>query len=158
MTGSSGCAAGIDFSPGMLQRARRAVLRRSSPALLAAADIRRIPFPDGYFDAVYSAYVLDLLSQRDIRLALDELRRVLKPGGRIVIVSMTKPEQDRWIWLERLYRILPAGGQAWLLGACRPVFLAAAMTEAGFQRVRRHFVPGLIASEIVYAVNDRPGA
>lgn len=154
--GPAGCAVGIDFSAGMIRKALWQIRHRSSRALLAVADIRRIPLRDGSFDAIYSAYVLDLLSHRDILAALSEMRRLLKPGGRIVAVNMSKPDQDRWIWLERFYRVLPSKGQAWILGACRPVFLAQRMKEAGFQDVRRQFVPGFISSEIVLGTNTGP--
>lgn len=154
--GQAGCAIGIDISAGMIRKAREEFRRRSSTARLAVADIRRTPFRDASFDAVYSAYVLDLLSQREIQAALTEMRRLLKPGGRIAVVNMSKPDEDRWIWLERLYRFLPKTGQAWLLGACRPVFLGEALKEAGFQGIHRLFFPGVISSEIVFAVNAGP--
>ena len=70
---------GIDFSAGML-----AVARRAQPeASLAMADLRRpLPFADRCFDAALCALVGEHLD--DLWLSLSELRRVLKPGGRLV--------------------------------------------------------------------------
>ncbi|MBL0159910.1 MAG: class I SAM-dependent methyltransferase [Bryobacterales bacterium] len=102
--GPAGCAVGIDFSAGMIRKALWQIRHRSSRALLAVADIRRIPLRDGSFDAIYSAYVLDLLSHRDILAALSEMRRLLKPGGRIVAVN----EQARPGSLDLAGEVLPS--------------------------------------------------
>lgn len=55
---------------------------------------RLLPFPDATFDVLYNGYMLDLLGLRDISIALGEFRRTLKPGGRLVLVNMTKADAD----------------------------------------------------------------
>jgi ubiquinone/menaquinone biosynthesis C-methylase UbiE len=78
--------AGFDKSTGMLKLARR---RLGDGADLQVADLGRpLPFPDGAFDDVVASLVLHYLE--DWRPALAELRRVLKPGGRL-IVSVDHP-------------------------------------------------------------------
>ena len=73
--------AGFDKSTGMLKLARR---RLGDGADLQVADLGRpLPFPDGAFDDVVASLVLHYLE--DWRPALAELRRVLKPGGRLVV-------------------------------------------------------------------------
>jgi ubiquinone/menaquinone biosynthesis C-methylase UbiE len=77
---------GIDKSAGMLQLARR---RLGDDADLQVAELgSRLPFPDGTFDDVMASLVLHYLE--DWGPALAELRRVLKPGGRL-IVSVDHP-------------------------------------------------------------------
>jgi SAM-dependent methyltransferase len=72
---------GIDTSTGMLEMARR---RLGDGADLQVADLGSpLPFPDGAFDDVVASLVLHYLE--DWGLALAELRRVLKPGGRLIV-------------------------------------------------------------------------
>ena len=73
---------GIDVSPAVVEAARA-----RSPHLDArCADARGLPVPDGSFDAVVSNSTLDHFGRRDeIAAALGELRRVLEPGGRLLI-------------------------------------------------------------------------
>jgi SAM-dependent methyltransferase len=73
---------GMDVSPAVVAAARA----RYRDLDARCADARRLPFPDGSFDAVVSNSTLDHFRRRDeIAVALGELRRVLEPGGRLVI-------------------------------------------------------------------------
>ena len=65
------------------------VFPASSPELLLA-DARNIPFPARSFDAVVSVATLHHLGRPDAELALVEMRRVLKPGGRIVLLGLAR--------------------------------------------------------------------
>jgi demethylmenaquinone methyltransferase/2-methoxy-6-polyprenyl-1,4-benzoquinol methylase len=58
----------------------------------AAADALHLPFPDGSFDAVVSGFLMRNVI--DLKQALAEQRRVLKPGGRIVVLDTTRPPQN----------------------------------------------------------------
>src|SRR5580692_1662483 len=83
---------GIDRSAGMLEQARR---RLGDDADLQVAELGSpLPFPDDAFDDVTASLVLHYL--RDWGPALAELRRVLKPGGRL-IVSVNHPFRDN-LW------------------------------------------------------------
>ena len=72
-------AVGIDLSIGMLLQARSAV------AKLACGDAERLPFSDACFDAVLSSSSLHFWPSA--HRALEEIRRVLRPGGRVVITD-----------------------------------------------------------------------
>lgn len=76
---------GVDRSSEMLARARRRVQRqrRGARPLLARADIRALPFPDGSLPMVMAPYGIlqSLLSERDLRAALREAARVVAPDG-----------------------------------------------------------------------------
>jgi ubiquinone/menaquinone biosynthesis C-methylase UbiE len=79
---------GLDLSPNMaahtLHRARREFPR--AKAHCGAVDVRDLPFRDGSFDAVVCCYLLELLTREDIGRTLEEIRRVLRSGGRFSLV------------------------------------------------------------------------
>ncbi len=79
-----GISFGIDISRVMLS-----ITHQKNKTPLCQADARNIPFVSDCFDRIYISYVLDLLPIADIPGILAGLQRVLKPGGRIVIVALT---------------------------------------------------------------------
>ncbi len=79
--GSEGKGYGIDMSPEMIEATRREV--REKNALLQCMDAEELEFEDGSFDIVYCGFGLFFFP--DLRKAMDEFRRVLKPGGRIAV-------------------------------------------------------------------------
>lgn len=91
-----------DFSLGMLNRGRD----RAVPKV--AADALRLPFRDGVFDAVTVSFGLRNMS--DTVAALREARRVVRPGGRIVVCEFSTPvfRPFRFVYLNYLMRALPA--------------------------------------------------
>ena len=79
---------GLDLAPNMAAHTLR-VARKACPQAqtqCGAVDVRSLPFLAASFDAVMCCYLLELLSQDDIQLTLDEIRRVLRPGGRFSLV------------------------------------------------------------------------
>lgn len=76
--------AGVDLSPFYLAEARRLLGAEPSVALLAA-NAEELPFRDAYFDAVVSVYLLHELPRNVRRNVLKEARRVLRPGGLLVL-------------------------------------------------------------------------
>jgi SAM-dependent methyltransferase len=85
---------GTDISPRAATRAAREAARRNLSLRTAAADMRRLPFPDGRFDAVVCAdnALPHLLTEQDVHAALAEMRRVLRPAG-LLLVS-TRPYDE----------------------------------------------------------------
>jgi ubiquinone/menaquinone biosynthesis C-methylase UbiE len=144
----SGITAGLDLTQGMLERAKRRCRRRSlaSPTLLQA-DCRSLPFRSGSFDVVYSAYVFDALATQDTETTLLEIRRVLKPSGRLVLLHMSASSPWFNLFWRMLYWIVPN-----LLGGCRPIEIAEELAQAGFtvsevRRLRNWGIPtGIILS------------
>ena len=112
---------GVEISEGMLAQTRR---RLEDAGLAGEVEViegsaLELPFADESFDLVVNSYMLDLLPRDDIPRALAEFKRVLRPGGRLVLSNMTKGERRReriWDWLyaqgPRVDRQLPrrAGG------------------------------------------------
>jgi SAM-dependent methyltransferase len=67
-------------------------------ASAALGDGRALPLPDDSFDVVSACYVLHLLAVQDRRRVLEEIRRVVRPGGRVVIVTVDAARRDlRWV-------------------------------------------------------------
>ncbi|NIM52356.1 MAG: methyltransferase domain-containing protein [Gemmatimonadales bacterium] len=140
---------GIDLTEEMLALARRRVEQLGVGSYrLAVGDACALEYPDSEFDVLINNYMFDLLPEDDFPAILAEFKRVLRPGGRLILVSMTKAEH--WysgVW-EMLYRINPA-----LMGGCRGVLLLPHLQAAGFRDTRREYVSQLtFASEVVYGV------
>ena len=77
--------AGIDRAAGMVRLTRRRLDERDLHSDLQQGDATALPWPDETFDAVVSTFALSAIP--DVDAALDEMVRVLRPGGRIVIVD-----------------------------------------------------------------------
>jgi ubiquinone/menaquinone biosynthesis C-methylase UbiE len=76
---------GVDFAPAMIAEARRKAAECSVPVRLEEADVEQLPFPPGHFDLVISRHLLWTLPHPEA--AIDEWIRVLRPGGRLVVVD-----------------------------------------------------------------------
>jgi ubiquinone/menaquinone biosynthesis C-methylase UbiE len=85
--GPTGSVYGIDPSPEMIARARAKAKKRGLDVTFENAVAEALPFPDARFDIVLSTVMLHHLPRKVRLQALGEIRRVLKPGGRVVIVE-----------------------------------------------------------------------
>ena len=136
--GAKGRACGIDLSDAMLDRARE----RCSDQLwvqLDEADACALPHPDESFDAAVSTQVYEYVE--DISLALRELFRVLRPGGRAVILdtdyaSLVLHTENP----ERMSRVLSAWGEHFV-HAGLPRVLGPLLRDAGFVLRERTAIP-----------------
>ncbi|HKY26083.1 MAG TPA: bifunctional demethylmenaquinone methyltransferase/2-methoxy-6-polyprenyl-1,4-benzoquinol methylase UbiE [Gaiella sp.] len=106
-----GVVTGLDFSPRMLERARR----KSDTVEWIEGDLLALPFDDGSFDAATVGF--GVRNVADLEAALAELRRVLRPGGRLAILEITQPRGALKpffsLWFDRIVpllgRVLPGG-------------------------------------------------
>ena len=146
--GESGHAVGIDLAPRMLRVARR----RSPQAMLVQADARSLPFGEGAFDLVWSSYFLDLVPTAELAPLLREFRRVLRAGGRLLLVSLSQ-KGEAPTWWERCYRITPSWLVPYLFGGCRPIQAAPLAQQAGFTLIERQVVSQGLDSEVILARN-----
>ena len=89
--GKSGEAAGIDPAPEMITVARQKASRAGLEIDFRVGVIESLPFPDGTFDAVTSSLMMHHLPENVRAKGMAEILRVLKPGGRLLIADMMRP-------------------------------------------------------------------
>lgn len=145
--GLGSMAYGVDLSPAMLEKARKRVSGKGYANFdLREGDARHLPFPDETFDVLYNSYMLDLIPIADLPVILGEYKRVLKEGGRIVLVNFSKKDSSP-VFYEKMYRMSP-----YFWGGCRPVLMESFVKEAGFVGVTREWRGGTLPTEIVCAI------
>src|ERR671920_754723 len=113
--------------PFMRRRLARKLEDARVPVEVSAARAEELPFPDGSFDTVVSTLVLCTVPDQEA--ALDEVRRVLRPGGRLLFIEHVRAAEPMARWQDRLE---PRWSR--LLGGSHPnrdTF--AAIEEAGFE-------------------------
>ena len=149
--GKDGSVFGIDISLRMLEKTRKRVKKHELTRRidLQLGDARRLPYKENMFDAVFNSYMLDLIDTPDLSKVLEEFKRVLKPGGRLVLVNMSKGE--RWYSNMKLYEWIYSKSPS-LFGGCRPVLIRPFLEELRFQNVKRELILAgwIIPSEIVW--------
>lgn len=102
--GASGTVHGIDASREMIEQASRKAQRRRVPMDFRIATVEALPFPDRSLDVVFSTLMLHHLPRPVRRACADEIARVLRPGGRVLVADFRAPARRRGGWLARLHR------------------------------------------------------
>jgi demethylmenaquinone methyltransferase/2-methoxy-6-polyprenyl-1,4-benzoquinol methylase len=150
---AGGRVTGIDFSERMLDRA----WRKAPEFDWVTGDLLALPFPDASFDGATVGF--GVRNVEDLERGLRELRRVLRTGGRVGILEITRPRgflaPFYRLWFDGviplLGKLLPGGSAyAYLPASVRrfpgPEELSALMASAGFASVRyRTFAGGIVA-------------
>jgi ubiquinone/menaquinone biosynthesis C-methylase UbiE len=104
--GLNGRVYGIDASPEMIARASKKAKKAGVEVVFNHGVVEALPFPDGYFDAVLSTLMLHHLPREARTQCAREMRRVLKPGGRVLAVDFGSSGKKRGL----LARIHPRHG------------------------------------------------
>ena len=144
----SGTTVGVELAEGMVERTRERLATEGLDRIVVhRASALELPLDDESFDLVVNSYMLDLLPRDDSPRALEEFRRVLRPGGRVVLSNMTKGERP----LHRIWDELYARGIN-LTANCRGVLAAPVLEELGFVDIRREYMAqAAFPTEIVTA-------
>jgi demethylmenaquinone methyltransferase / 2-methoxy-6-polyprenyl-1,4-benzoquinol methylase len=156
-TGPTGAVVGTDFSEAMLARARsKASAKRAAGVRFELADALALPYPDSSFDAATVGFGARNFS--DLGGGLREMVRVVRPGGRVVVLEITTPTRlplslfyglwfdrlvpaaGRWLGFSGAYEYLPRSVRSFL----PPEDLAAEMVAAGARDVRYVLTAGSI--------------
>jgi ubiquinone/menaquinone biosynthesis C-methylase UbiE len=93
--GPGGAVHGIDASPEMIVRARRKAVKAGVDVVFQTAVVEALPYPDARFDVVLSTLMLHHLPQPARQQCVREIRRVLRPGGRLLAVDFATPARAR---------------------------------------------------------------
>ncbi len=134
---------GIDLTPEMLALARRRSADLGVSATLTEGDAQALPFADAMFDTVLSTYAL--CSVPDERAAVREMRRVLKPGGRLILVDHIRSSVLPLYWLQRLMELAPTRNRDELTRRPRDHVEAAGFTIEQSDRLRAGVLERLVA-------------
>ena len=146
--GADGRVVGCDFSEPMLELARRKSGEEGLPVEFGWADALELPYGDEGFDAVTIGFGARNLA--DLGRGLAEMARVLKPGGRLVILEITRPQREPLasfysLWFDRVVPVIgsvagDSEAYSYLPNSVRtfpePESLAAMMDEAGLREIR----------------------
>jgi len=134
--GNGGRVSGLDVSPGMLDVARKRIQASGLEdriGELRLGNAAELPYDDGSFDAVFTSFALELFSEEDIPGVLEQISRVLKPGGRLGVVAMH--DDGRKTAIVDLYRFLHRHFPH--IVDCQPIDAPAHLEQAGFEVVAR---------------------
>jgi demethylmenaquinone methyltransferase/2-methoxy-6-polyprenyl-1,4-benzoquinol methylase len=155
-----GRVVGLDFSEPMLERARK----KSGAIEWVQADALALPFEDASFDAATVGFGVRNLA--DLEGGLRELARVLRPGGRLAVLEITRPKGPLKpffrLWFDVLVpfagRVLPGGkAYTYLPASVRrfpgPDDLSTLLERAGFDDVRYRLLGG---GSVALHVGTRP--
>lgn len=151
--GKMGKAYGVDISSGMLEVTRRKLDKAQlmDRVELYCGDAASLPYGDNTFDAAFMSFTLELFDTPEIPRLLEEVKRVLKPRGRIGVVSMSK--QNGESLLLRLYEWAHRKWPKYV--DCRPIYLEQSLRDAGYEIRKKERVKLFgLPSEIVVAVKE----
>ena len=134
---------GIDLTPEMLALARKRAADLGMPVRFCEGDAQALPFPDGTFDTVLSTY--SMCSVPDERRTVLEMKRVLKPGGRLILVDHVRSSVAPIYWIQLLMELAPSRTKSELTR--RPIkhVHAAGFTIEASERFRAGIIERLVA-------------
>jgi len=129
--GPKGETYGIDISTGMMEMTKKSLEKADleDRVKLFCGDAASLPFDDSTFNAVFMSFTLELFDTPEIPKVLEQIKRVLKPDGRLAVVSISK-ENGESIFL-RLYEWTHNKWPKYV--DCRPIYVEQSLIDAGYQ-------------------------
>jgi len=145
--GPTGKVYGIDLSDGMMAVAAHRVEAEgvADRVELRPGDATDLPYAANSLDGVFLSFTLELFDTKEIPLVLAQCWRVLKPGGRMVVVGMSKEGEHGIIYeaYEWTHRHFPN------FVDCRPILVSQAVAAAGFEVTAKQNLQIWVPMEIV---------
>ncbi len=141
--GPSGSVLGVDLSEAMVEQAT-ALLKKEgldNHVDLRCGDAAQLPFEPDSIDGIFTCFTLELFDTPELATVLAEWRRVLRPGGRLAVVSISKEGKQGAVIkaYEWTHKHFPN------LMDCRPIFVSGAMEAAGYsiaaKKIEHMWVP-----------------
>jgi ubiquinone/menaquinone biosynthesis C-methylase UbiE len=133
LVGYSGKVFGVDISEGMLDITRVKLKKEDllDRVELVSKDAVTLTFQDDFFDKVFMSFTLELFDTPEIPKVLSECFRVLKKGGRLVVVALSKKKSNVMVSMyEWLHDVFPR------MLDCRPIYVEEAVKNEGFKIVQ----------------------
>jgi len=127
---------GIDSSPAMLARAARRRVRSVASIELRDMDVTSLDLPDNAFDAAVASFLFCVLADDQQLAGLRELRRVVRPGGRIRLLNFVRPRGAVGRWVAKLSE----PWAAWAFGASYDRRTEEHLSEAGLEMANVRYV------------------
>ncbi len=148
-------ASGIEPAEAM----RKAAIERNPSSIILDGTATELPFPDGTFDLVICIEVLRYLHRTDIRQALREMRRILKPGGTMFLTMVNRYALDGFYLhyhVRKLFSGRRASGDSPHCEFTTPAEIEKEVRAAGFSKATHHGVL-LAPMRMLYKLNTRIG-
>jgi len=150
--GPTGKVVGIDISEKMVEESRQLLEREAlaERVELHCGDAERLPFASDSFDGVFTSFTLELFDTPALPDVLTEWRRVLKPGGRLVVVAVSKVGKQGLVLhaFEWTHRHFPN------LMDCRPIYVRRALEACGFRVTQSQIEDMWVPVEVVCGVKS----
>lgn len=155
LVGPAGKVCGIDISPAMIQNTRKRLEKGGSVnrVELCCGDATFLPFRESAFDAVFMSFALEVLDTPEIPRVLSQIKKVLKPDGRLGIIDMSK-EDGKSVFLK---------AYEWMHNKCpkylgsRPIYAEQCLIDARYQiRSRERIRIFRLPAEIIVAIRATP--
>ena len=144
----NGTNIGVDISRGMLHRAEKRLGQLTDANYeLKIGNAFHLDEEDERFDLLVNNYMFDLIAFDQMDAILEEFRRVLKKGGKLILVNMTEGESFGSGIYSLIYRISPKS-----FGGCRGVKLSDKLLAHGFEiKTREYYQQLWFPSEVILA-------
>ena len=156
LVGPGGKVCGIDISPAMIEKTKERLKKDglANRADLCCGDAMCLPFRENSFDAVFMSFTLEVFDTAEIPGVLVQIKRVLRPDGRLGIVAMSK-EDGRSVFL-KAYEWIHNKFRKYF--GTRPIYAGECLIDAGYQikskqKIRIFRLP----AEIIVAVKAMSG-